>query len=299
MARARLVKPGLFANEVLGKLPVGARYLFVGLWTIADREGRLEDRPLRIAAELLPYDKKISVDDMLAKLTEAGFIERYSVSGNGYIQILSFAKHQSPHPKEQPSRIPPIEDSVACLEQVIGMSPASREKEMTSPSVAGSSGSSVAIAVAGSSVAEAVAVSADEDPPAADAPSKRKRPERRRLLDEAAIAEAQARPENWYTDVAAVARDYLNWRGSDGHKDQVQGLENQLEIPGKRQRFPRKGIPPPGAEFSPPEALPGEPPAYVQALRRMVREGVASNMSYARELLTVAQFQAAPEEETA
>jgi len=33
-----------------------ARLLYPGLWMLADREGRLEDRPLRIKAEILPYD---------------------------------------------------------------------------------------------------------------------------------------------------------------------------------------------------------------------------------------------------
>ena len=36
---------------------MSARLLFVGLWTIADRNGRLEDRPKRIRAELFPYDE--------------------------------------------------------------------------------------------------------------------------------------------------------------------------------------------------------------------------------------------------
>ena len=55
MARARNVKPGLMANERLAELPAIARLLFVYLWVLADREGRLEDRPKRIAAQALPY----------------------------------------------------------------------------------------------------------------------------------------------------------------------------------------------------------------------------------------------------
>lgn len=62
----------------------------------------------------------------------------------------------------------------------------------------------------------------------------------RRLLDAEAIAQIQAEPENADVDVAAVAADYLNWTGSDKHRDQVQALRNQLDIPGKRERFPRR-----------------------------------------------------------
>ena len=48
MARSRNIKPGFFKNEDLLDLPYEYRLLFVGLWTLADREGYLEDRPKRI-----------------------------------------------------------------------------------------------------------------------------------------------------------------------------------------------------------------------------------------------------------
>ena len=51
MARARNIKPGFFLNEELGVLPPLVRILFAGLWCIADRDGRLEDRPKRIKME--------------------------------------------------------------------------------------------------------------------------------------------------------------------------------------------------------------------------------------------------------
>ena len=54
MARARNIKPGLFSNEVIAELPAFDRLLFIGLWCLADREGRLEDRPKRIKMELFP-----------------------------------------------------------------------------------------------------------------------------------------------------------------------------------------------------------------------------------------------------
>jgi hypothetical protein len=111
MARARNVKPGFFKNEELGALPISARLMFIGLWTLADREGRLEDRPARIAAEIFPYDRAIGINDIDTWLTAlAGgnekFIERYSVGQTNYIQITNFKKHQSPHVKEQASTIP-------------------------------------------------------------------------------------------------------------------------------------------------------------------------------------------------
>ncbi len=56
MARARNIKPGFFRNAELVELPFEARLLFIGLWTIADREGRLEDRPKQIKMEVFPAD---------------------------------------------------------------------------------------------------------------------------------------------------------------------------------------------------------------------------------------------------
>lgn len=104
--RARTIKPGFFKNEQLAELPMAARLLFAGLWCLADREGRLEDRPRRIKAELFPYDD-LDVEPLLQALADHGFIVRYSVDGARYIQVTNFTKHQSPHPREAASEIPP------------------------------------------------------------------------------------------------------------------------------------------------------------------------------------------------
>ena len=81
------------------------RLLFIGLWIIADREGRLEDRPARIKVETLPYDN-CDVDRLLDDLARFGFIIRYEVDGVRYIQITNFTKHQNPHKNEKASEIP-------------------------------------------------------------------------------------------------------------------------------------------------------------------------------------------------
>ncbi len=105
MARARNIKPGFFKNEVLVELPIFVRLLFTGLWTLADREGRIEDRPKRIKLELFPYDDE-NVDAALNTLAESGFITRYEASGVKVIQITNFLKHQTPHGTEKDSELP-------------------------------------------------------------------------------------------------------------------------------------------------------------------------------------------------
>lgn len=106
MARSRNIKPGFFTNDVLCELPALYRLLFAGMWTLSDREGRLEDRPKKIRAEVLPYDA-CDPEEMLQSLDRAGFITRYEVDGVRVIQVLAWHKHQNPHVKEAASILPP------------------------------------------------------------------------------------------------------------------------------------------------------------------------------------------------
>jgi hypothetical protein len=106
MARIRTIKPEFFKNETLADLPALDRLLFIGLWTIADRNGRLEDRPKRIRAEIFPYDENYNVEQGLTNLAQARFIIRYQAAELLCIQIVNFEKHQHPHVKEAASTIP-------------------------------------------------------------------------------------------------------------------------------------------------------------------------------------------------
>lgn len=110
MARARNIKPALFKNEVLGVADPMLTLLFEGLWLLADREGRLEDRPLRIKGELFPYREGLDMDALLNWLASNGFIVRYQVDGKRYIEIDNFVKHQNPHRNEPESEIPSVSD---------------------------------------------------------------------------------------------------------------------------------------------------------------------------------------------
>lgn len=106
MARARNIKPGFYKNEDLAECSVWARLIYPGLWMLADRDGRLEDRPKRIKGELLPFDA-VDVEPLLRELDARKFIHRYESDSVRYIQILKFGKHQTPHYTEKKSLIPP------------------------------------------------------------------------------------------------------------------------------------------------------------------------------------------------
>ena len=105
MARSRNIKPAFFTNEELAEVSFETRILFIGLWTLADREGRLEYRPKKIKMALFPADS-VDVDDMLTDLEVRNLIEMYEHDGIRCISIPKFLTHQSPHGTEKDSELP-------------------------------------------------------------------------------------------------------------------------------------------------------------------------------------------------
>ena len=122
MARSRNIKPGFFVNDGLVELDFATRLLFVGLWTIADRDGRLEDRPKKIKIAVFPADD-VDMDAMLQALHDAAFVLRYEVGGFRYIQVTNWAKHQNPHHTEKASEIPGINGEITVKERVAPKEP--------------------------------------------------------------------------------------------------------------------------------------------------------------------------------
>lgn len=104
--RARNIKPAFFTNELLGTYEPIMQLLFAGLWCLADRDGILEDRPLRIKAELFPYRDITDISRYLTVMERDGFLIRYEVDGLKLIEICNFKKHQSPHNTEKSKGYP-------------------------------------------------------------------------------------------------------------------------------------------------------------------------------------------------
>lgn len=113
MARARNLKPAFFQNDLLAEIDPLARLLFAGLWTVADRVGRLEDRPKRIKAAVLPYDE-CCIETLLKQLADRQFITRYRIAEKAFIEIPNFVKHQNPHCREPESTIPAPDEHSSC-----------------------------------------------------------------------------------------------------------------------------------------------------------------------------------------
>jgi hypothetical protein len=128
MARIRQIKPEFYMDDELAQCSRDARLLFPGLWILADRAGRLENRPAKIKAQVFPYDCDIDaarVRDLLAQLEAHRFILIYEIDGRSYIQIRTFEKHQHCHRNEVPSQIPGPDQNDQSGDSSTSASPAS------------------------------------------------------------------------------------------------------------------------------------------------------------------------------
>ena len=116
MARARSIKPSFYKNEELAECEPMARLLFIGLGTLADRDGRLEHRPLRIKAELFPYEN-CDIASLLKQLADRGFVRAYESGGVKVLEIPKFREHQRCHPDERSEGLPPPPESAVFPEE--------------------------------------------------------------------------------------------------------------------------------------------------------------------------------------
>jgi hypothetical protein len=114
MARTRSIKPSFFKNEYLAECEPMARLLFVGLWTLADSQGRMEYRPLRIKAELFPYDN-CDIVGLLKQLADRGFVRAYESGDVKVLEIPTFGEHQRCHPDERDEGLPPADESAETI----------------------------------------------------------------------------------------------------------------------------------------------------------------------------------------
>ena len=110
--RTRMIKPDFFSDEDIASLDFPVRIFYIGLWCVADREGRLKDRPGNLKALILPYDN-IDPELFLSELAKPKkfnggnpFIVRYEHAGERYIQILKFQENAKAHFTEKHSLIP-------------------------------------------------------------------------------------------------------------------------------------------------------------------------------------------------
>lgn len=134
MTRIRSVKPETFTSATLARVPIEARYLFIGLWTEADDEGKLIDSAKLLAGSLFPLDTDVTarrVERWLTALAEIDAIVRYGVGEARYIQVRAWGHQKISHPGV--SRIPnPSGNPPDTIQNIAGESPESLRPDLGS-----------------------------------------------------------------------------------------------------------------------------------------------------------------------
>jgi hypothetical protein len=116
MARIRSIKPEFFYSEQVASVSAFARVFFIGLWTVADRDGRLQWAARKLKAQIFPYDQDVQIHALAEELTAAGLLHIYEADHAAYAWIPGFVVHQRPHPKEPASIIPPCPEGHHALD---------------------------------------------------------------------------------------------------------------------------------------------------------------------------------------
>jgi hypothetical protein len=105
--RIRSIKPEFWRDpDSTGRWPADLKLFYIGLWCVADDDGRFPWEPDLIAADLYPYDRDADVGGLLTRLVEAGRAISYEVAGRRYGFLPKFGKHQRIN-RPTPSRLPP------------------------------------------------------------------------------------------------------------------------------------------------------------------------------------------------
>lgn len=93
MARIRTIKPDFWTDEKLTECSLSARLLFIGLLNFADDNGNLTRSAKKIKMQIFPADV-IDCEPLIIELSTHGVLSEYSVSGEKYLNIKGFKKHQ-------------------------------------------------------------------------------------------------------------------------------------------------------------------------------------------------------------
>ncbi len=106
--RERIVPPKFFTDHNLADTSFESRFCLIGLWTMADREGRLEFIPAKIKRALFAFDT-LSIEDVrnvVLELEDKKFLIIFEAAETQFIQIKDFKAYQRPVKQEQDSIIP-------------------------------------------------------------------------------------------------------------------------------------------------------------------------------------------------
>ena len=97
MARKRMVDPNIWQSEDFGKLSNLAKIVFIGLFSLADDEGRGRANPMYLKSNLFPYNegmRSADIEKALLEISSNMSVIFYSCDGSNYYSLLSWNAFQ-------------------------------------------------------------------------------------------------------------------------------------------------------------------------------------------------------------
>lgn len=113
MARKRMIDPSIWINEDFGTLTNLAKLVYIGLFSMADDEGRGKASPAYIKAVLFPYNDDLRIADIIKTLSEISStmsVIFYSCDENMYYTLTSWKTWQKID-KPSKSKIPKFDET--------------------------------------------------------------------------------------------------------------------------------------------------------------------------------------------
>lgn len=113
MARKRMIDPNIWQSEDFSKLSTLGKLVFIGLFSLADDEGRGRCNPVYLKSTLFPYEEGIrsaDIDKTLSEISSNMSVFFYSYDGSSYYSLLSWNTFQKiDRPSE--SKIPEYDEN--------------------------------------------------------------------------------------------------------------------------------------------------------------------------------------------
>ena len=97
MARKRMIDPSIWQSEDFGKLSNLAKIVFIGLFSLADDEGRGRANPMYLKSNLFPYNEDMrsaDIEKALLEISSNMSVIFYSCDGSSYYSLLSWDTFQ-------------------------------------------------------------------------------------------------------------------------------------------------------------------------------------------------------------
>ena len=113
MARKRMIDPSIWQSEDFGKLSNLAKIVFIGLFSLADDEGRGRANPMYLKSNLFPYNEDMrsaDIEKALLEISSNMSVIFYSCDGSSYYSLLSWYTFQKIE-KPTNSKLPAFDEN--------------------------------------------------------------------------------------------------------------------------------------------------------------------------------------------